>query len=304
MKFSAPHRIKSIAALYRRLGKPAPHHPLVSVERFTTADTNRLEACSPFVLDFYCIAVKQNVHGKLRYGQQHYDYDEGVMLYTSPGQVMYHTAETAARSEGICLSVHPEFLKGYGLARTIHDYGFFAYDVNEALHLSEAEEDRLLRIMEDISKEHRGNFDKTTHDVIIAQIELLLQYSNRYYQRQFMTRKSENEDVLLRLEAILKELLQQPDGMRDTLVTVREVARRLNLSPDYLSDLLRSFTGLNTQQYIHEKLVDRAKVMLATTDMSVGEIAYQLGFQHPQSLSRLFKRKTQRTPQSYRRSVK
>jgi AraC family transcriptional regulator, transcriptional activator of pobA len=190
----------------------------------------------------------------------------------------------------------------YPLAKKIKEYGFFSYVANEALHLSEKEKETVLSIFKIIDEELNSRIDDFSQDVIISQIELLLNYSNRFYKRQFITRKGINNDLLQKLEAILDDCFNDEKSLMEGIPTVQFLSAKLNISPSYLSDMLRSLTGQNAQQHIHNKLIDKAKEKLSTTDLSVSEIAYQLGFEHPQSFSRLFKTKTTLSPLEFRAS--
>lgn len=220
------------------------------------------------------------------------------MTFISPNQLLLHIQGEGSSPEGISLCFHPDFLNGYPLAKTIKSYGFFSYEISEALHLSEQEEAVVENILKSIETEYQSNIDQFSQDVIIAQIELLLQYSNRFYNRQFITRKPANDDILIRLENLLTDYFNNVSG----LPTVQFISEQLNVSPNYLSDMLRSITGQTTQQHIHNKLIDKAKELLTTTNLSVSEIAYQLGFEYPQSFNKLFKNKTNISPLEYRQS--
>jgi len=202
---------------------------------------------------------------------------------------------------GYLLVFHPDFLLAHSLANTIKNYGFFSYSVNEALHLSAEEEDDLITILNKIDKECQ-HIDKHTQEIILSQIELLLNYSNRFYERQFITRKNHNHQLLERFEQIISDYFNADTPSQKGLLTVQYIASEMNLSANYLSDLLRIHTGQNTQQHIHEKLIEKAKEKLATTSLSVSEIAFALGFEHSQSFSTLFKKKTKVSPVQFRQS--
>lgn len=293
--------MQSISEQHRYMGLPKPKHSMVSVFRFEEVQNSDLETLDHFMLGFYCISIKKNFKGKLKYGQRYYDFDEGVMMFIMPNQLLRHLhSETA--TEGVCLCFHPDFLNGYPLARTIKNYGFFSYETSEALHLSEAEEAIIENILQNIETEYQSNIDKFSQDVIVAQIELLLQYCNRFYNRQFITRKPANDEILIRLENLLTDYFGNEKLRHSGVPTVQLISKQLNVSPNYLSDMLRSITGQTTQQHIHNKLIDKAKELLTTTTLSVSEIAYQLGFEYPQSFNKLFKRKTDTSPSEFRQS--
>ena len=289
--------INSISQFHRLLSLPEPLHPLVSVINLDQAIFLEDEIWKGFINRFYCVALKRGATGKIRYGQQHYDYDKGVLSFTAPNQVQYLDLNQMECGSGYLLIFHPDFLLRHSLANTIHQYGFFSYAVNEALHLSEEEEDNLIAILNKINKEC-VHIDKHTQEIILSQIELLLNYSNRFYERQFITRKNNSHELLSKFERLLEDYFVK--NQNNGLLTVQYVAGQMNLSPNYLSDLLRVHTGQNTQQHIHEKLIEKAKEKLSTTNLSVSEIAYDLGFEHAQSFSTLFKKKTNLSPLAFR----
>jgi AraC-like DNA-binding protein len=248
--------------------------------------------------------LKRNCNAKFRYGQQQYDFDEGVMFFIAPNQVfgIEPGKDETLKPSGWMLLIHPDFLWHTALAKTIKQYEYFSYSVNEALFVSEKEEKIIINIMENIQQEYHSNIDKFSQNVIIAQLELLLTYSERFYERQFITRKISNHQILGRLENVLSDYFNSDDLVTTGLPSVRHVAELLNVSPNYLSGLLKVLTGQNTQQHIHWKLIEMAKEKLSTTSLSVSEIAYELGFEHPQSFSKLFKSKINLSPSEFRES--
>lgn len=290
--------IRSVSEFHRLLSLPEPKHPLVSVINLSESVFLDDDVWNGFVNRFYCVALKREAKGKIRYGQQHYDYDKGVLSFTAPNQVQSLDLTTVECGSGYLLIFHPDFLLAHPLASTINNYGFFSYAVNEALHLSAEEEDDLITILNKIDKECL-RIDKYTQEIILSQIELLLNYSNRFYERQFITRKNHNHQLLAKFERLVDEYFDN-DTPQQELLTVQHIAELMNLSPNYLSDLLRMHTGQNTQQHIHAKLIEKAKEKLSTTNLSVSEIAYALGFEHAQSFSALFKKKTSLSPLEFR----
>ncbi|WP_026461222.1 helix-turn-helix domain-containing protein [Adhaeribacter aquaticus] len=293
--------INSISEFHRLLSLPAPRHPLVSVINLTESTFLEDEVWKGFVNQFYCVALKREAKGKIKYGQQHYDYDKGVLSFTAPNQVQSLDLQNMECGSGYLLIFHPDFLLKHSLANTIHQYGFFSYAVNEALHLSEAEEEDLITILLKINQEC-AHIDRHTQDIILSQIDLLLNYGKRFYERQFITRKNNNHQLLTKLENLLNQYFSASSPAEKGLLTVQYVAEQMNLSPNYLSDMLRVHTGQNTQQHIHEKLIQQAKERLSTTTLSVREIAYGLGFEYAQSFSTLFKRKTNMSPLEFRQT--
>ena len=302
MKIKELHRIKTISEFHRLRNLPKPEHPLISV-----IDLNAVQyppegvAAENLMFDFYSIAIKRGLKGKVKYGQQSYDFDEGIMSFMSPGQVFGMEAmDNPTKPSGWMLLIHPDFLWNTALGRNIKHYEFFDYSVHEALFLSDKEEALIHNIIRNIHEEYRANIDKFSQDIIISQLETLLNYSERFYQRQFITRKISSHHTLEQLENILTDYFNSDDLAAKGLPTVLSVAEQLNLSPSYLSSLLKSLTGQSTQQHIHNKLIEKAKEKLSTTDLSVSEIAYELGFEHSQSFSKLFKSKTNQSPSSFR----
>ncbi len=293
--------IRSVSEFHRLLSLPAPRHPLVSVINLNESVFLEDDVWKGFVNRFYCVALKRDTKGKIKYGHQHYDYDKGILSFTAPNQVHYLDLQTVECGSGYLLIFHPDFLLTHSLASTISNYGFFSYSVNEALHLSAEEEDDLIAILNKIDKECQ-HIDKHTQEIILSQIELLLNYSNRFYERQFITRKNHNHQLLARFEQIINAYFDTDTPSQKGWLTVQYIASQMNISANYLSDLLRVHTGQNTQQHIHEKLIEKAKEKLATTSLSVSEIAFALGFEHSQSFSTLFKKKTKVSPLQFRQS--
>jgi AraC-like DNA-binding protein len=304
-KISGANRINSISESHRLLGLPKPLHPLISIMDTSAVTIDLRKLPNPHVLNFYKISYRTKLSGKMRYGQGYYDFDEGSLLFASPNQVVGTDNEAITEEQpvyGYTLLVHPDFFLGYPLSRKIKQYGFFSYAVNEALHLSEKEKETIIAIFKIIEEELNNRIDDFSQDVLIAQIELLLNYANRFYKRQFITRKAAGNNILQKMEDILDDYFNVEKSLAQGIPTVQYLAEQLNISAGYLSDMLRSLTGQNAQQLIHHKLVEKAKEILSTSDASVAEVAYQLGFEHPQSFSRLFKTKTKQSPLEFKRS--
>ncbi len=295
-----PHHFNSISELHRVLGLPKPLHPLVSLVDNTKIAIEKEMLPESFLLNFYKISYKTGIRGKIRYGQGYYDFDEGGMVFTSPNQLL--ATEDDTEYKGYTLLVHPDFLRSSPLGKKIKNYGFFSYAANEALHLSEKEKTIILNIFKNIEDELQSSIDDFSQDVIIAQVELILNYSNRFYKRQFITRKAVSNDLLVKMETLLDEYFNKETALMQGAPTVQYIASELNVSTHYLSDMLRALTGQNAQQHIHNKLIEKAKEILSISTLSVAEIAYQLGFEHPQSFNKLFKRKTNLSPLQYRHS--
>ena len=296
------HRVKSIQDFHKMKGLPAPQHPLISLFDYGRIECSTEVHHKNFVFDFYHISIKRSIGTKYKYGQSHYDFDDGVMFFIAPNQVfgIEPIAEIASPKSGWVLMIHPDFFWNTSLARNIKRYEFFDYAVNEALFLSDKEEDVLNTIVKNIEQEYQSNIDKFSQNIIVSQVETLLNYSERFYQRQFITRTAGSHKILEELEKILNSCFDDDQLQSNGLPTVAYVADMLNVSPGYLSSLLKSLTGQSTQQHIHDKLIEKAKRLLSTTNATVSEVAYRLGFEHPQSFSKLFKSKSGVTPLEFK----
>ncbi len=300
MAKNKPYRISSVTEIHRLMALPKPHHPLISVVDLKgLRNDHDIDAV---VFDLYVISMKRGCDN-LFYGQQKYDFDEGLMGFMSPGQILRGEDNgVPANLEGWMLFIHPDFLWNTSLASKIKKYDFFGYATNEALFLSDREESVINDIIRNIRNEYHSNIDKFSQDIIIANLETLLNYAERFYQRQFITRKITNHKILERLENVLTTYIDNETLLFKGPPTVQYIADALNVSSKYLSSLLKQLTGQTTQQLIHEKLIEKAKEKLSTTELSVSEIAYSLGFEHSQSFSKLFKSKTRQSPLEFRAS--
>jgi AraC family transcriptional regulator, transcriptional activator of pobA len=299
---NSPLKIASLSDAHSAFGLPKPLHPLVSIIHGSHLRADLLPLPRAHVLGFYKISYKFRLKGKLKYGQGYYDFDEGGLLFASPGQIIGSNDNDISVCSEYTLLIHPDFLLGYPLCKTIKQHGFFSYATNETLHLSAEEKTTIIGIFQLIDQELNSRIDDFSQDVIISQIELLLNYANRFYKRQFITRKAVNNDLLQKLEEILEDYFTDERHSGAGIPTVQYLSEKLHLSPSYLSDLLRALTGQNAQQHIHHKLIEKAKEKLSATSLSVSEIAYELGFEHPQSFSKLFKSKTNLSPLAFKRS--
>lgn len=296
-----PKIFHTISELHVAMGQPKPMHPLISILNYGEAIFDPKDFEQGIILDYYKISFKTHFKGKLRYGHGFYDFEEGGMSFVSPGQILKMQDEEADYS-GMSLNIHPDFIRPYSLNSSIKKYGFFNYSASEALYLSEKEKVIILGVFTSIQNELNERIDNFSQDVIISQIELLLNYSNRFYNRQFITRKAVNHDVLSKLENIINDYFDEEKTLVNGVLTVQFLAQELNLSSRYLSDLLRNLCGQNTQQFIHDKLIEKAKEYITTGTLSISEIAYKLGFEHPQSFNKLFKKKTNSSPVAFKES--
>jgi len=291
----------SLSQLHKAMGQSAPKHPLLSILDYGKATFDPIDFEQGIILDFYKISFKTHFSGQLRYGQGYYDFEEAGMSFIAPGQLL-RMQDEEANYKGMSLHIHPDFLRPYSLDSKIRQYGFFSYSAAEALYLSDREKATILSIYEFIQDELNERIDKFSQDVMISQIELLLNYANRFYNRQFITRKDVNNGLLSQLEKTLEGYLNDESLMKG-LPSVNSLAENLNVTPRYLSDLLRDLIGLNTQQFIHEKVIQKAKDHLAKNELTISEIAYCLGFEHPQSFNKFFKTKTSLSPLAYRKGL-
>lgn len=301
-----PLVITTITAYHRRLGLPAPVHPLISVSRFEDMPYQGADSPPAVVHHFYSIALKQSFHKRLKYGQQTVDFDQGMLLCMAPRQVLSITGppEPSASHQGWLLLVHPDLFRNTPLAKKIRHYEYFDYQAQEALHVSEPEQHLLLSILHQLAHEYSARPDKLSHAVMLAQLDLLLTYVDRFYQRQFQTRQVGHQQLLSRVEQLLKAYFASATLPAQGPPPVTYLADALHLSPNYLSRLLRTLTGQSTKQFILSQVIELAKEKLSTTSLTMSEIAYDLGFGHPQSFSKLFKSQTQLSPRQFRYAVR
>lgn len=303
MTDSQPIRIKTISQFHALRGLPSPKHPLISVIDFSDMANSPKIGRENLVFDFYMVSVKRDSGHKYRYGQQDYDFDEGIMFCMAPHQLLSVTrGENGQNPTGWMLMVHPDLLYGTAMSALIKTYEFFDYSVNEALFLSSDEEQKTSQIIANIIQEYQTSIDKFSQSIMLSLLETLLNYTQRFYQRQFITRGKSSHQLLQKLDRLLEDYFARDDFRALGLPTVQFLSDELNMSSQYMRSLLRSLTGQTTQQHIHEKLIEKAKELLSTTGLSVSEIAYELGFEHSQSFSKLFKGKTNFSPLEFRRS--
>jgi AraC family transcriptional activator of pobA len=306
MATAEPYRVQTISELHGLLGLPRPEHPLISIINLETLNRPGEKRPESVVFDFYSIALKRHCRGKFKYGQRHYDFQDGIMYFMAPGQVFgppaRHEERSASPMSGWSLYLHPDFLWNTPLAKNIRRYEYFDYSVHEALLLTEKEESIVIGVLQNIQQEYLANQDNFSQDIIISHLEVLLNYADRFYHRQFLTSKKENHLILDRLEEVLTVYFNNDELLTRGLPSVKYIAGELALSPNYLSSLLKALTGRNTQQHILDKVIEKAKEKISTTELSVSEISYVLGFDHPQSFSRLFKARTGLSPLAFRQS--
>lgn len=296
------YKVQTITQLHEIAGFEKPRHPLVSV-----IDYSKVKVVDPpdygnFICSFYTVNFKKNC--RFLYGRQPFDHQEGTLHCTAPDQIItFDRKRDAGSPEGWGLYFHPELIRNSNLGKIIHEYSFFSYAENEALHLSENEKQTLFSILKQIENEYNTNIDHYTNQLIISNIELLLNYCKRFYSRQFITRTNHNKDIITRFEEFLRDYFNSSSLAESGLPTVKLCAEKMNLSPNYFSDLLKSETGKNTLDHIHFNLLEKAKTLLAGTEKSINEIAYELGFEYSQNFCKLFKRKVGSSPTEYRNEL-
>ncbi|KRD12130.1 transcriptional regulator [Flavobacterium sp. Root901] len=293
--------LKTISEIAKVIPGWKTAHPMVAVIDFSKIDEH-LEEGTRLRADFYSLMFKNYCANTLIYGRQSSDFQEGSLICIAPKHVLALDNKIEKKEEmiGWGLFFHPDLLHGTPLGAKMKQYNFFSYQITEALHLSEKEQAVLNQCLTNIKNELEQNIDTHSEGLILSNIELLLNYCLRYYGRQFVTRKKSNLHVLIQVENLLKDYFYDSKGRQIGLPTVKYIADKLCLSPGYLSDLLKKETGLNTQDHIHYYLIEEAKTIISTTDFSVSQVAYTLGFEYPQYFSRLFKLKTGRTPSEFR----
>lgn len=297
--------LNTISETHQFLGFEKPGHPLISVIRISDR-LQKLEVDNiRYSLGLYQISLKDNCPlSIINYGRNSYDYQEGTMIFTAPNQVLeFKKAETNKEDKGWTLLFHPDLIRRSELGKKIENFSFFSYAANEALHLSNEERKTVTLIVEKIETEYSNNIDAHSQTLIISNLELLLNYCVRFYDRQFYTRTNLNQDITGKFEQLLKDYYNSKKQLEIGIPTVQYCGEKMNMSPKYLSDLLRKETGQGTQDHIHKYIIEMAKNRLLNSRESASEIAYDLGFEYPQYFSKIFKKKTTMSPNEYRRSL-
>ena len=296
--------IKSIAEVYQYLQAEMPPHPLITVIRRWPKSTIDLKQVR-FTSDLYYISMKREIRGSFQYGRNSYDFQEGTMLFMAPGQVAdfshapaYADVETVSR--GWTIIFHPDLIRKSELGKMIHRYSFFGYDTHEALHLSDKERRFIYTLVDTIEEEIHQNTDRHSQELIIQNLETILKYSSRYYDRQFFTRTNLNQDLVSKFDHFLKSYFNSGSLTEKGVPTLEQCGEALNMSGPYLSDLLRTETGKSAKDHIYGHLIERAKTILLNSNDSISQIAFLLGFEYPQNFSKLFKTKTGMSPSEYR----
>lgn len=293
------YKVETIDQLHEIAGMEKPRHPLISVIDYSKVNVRDVPDSGSYVCSFYTVNYKK--HCSFLYGRQKFDHEEGTLHCTAPEQVItFDRHQEEGSTEGWGLYFHPELIRNSALGDKINEYGFFKYGVNEALHLSDQEKNTLLSILKQLQKEYHTNIDLYSNELIISNIELLLNYCKRFYGRQFLTRTNQNKDIITRFETFITAYFNSDDLTTKGMPSVKYCAEMMHLSPNYFSDLLKSETGKSTQDHIHHYLLEKAKNLLANSELSISEIAYELGFEYAQNFSKLFKKKTGVSPTLYR----
>ncbi|ANQ51992.2 helix-turn-helix transcriptional regulator [Flammeovirga yaeyamensis] len=299
MKDQITH-IKSIHELHQCMGLPAPTHPLMTIIDGKDIEVTQKMIGMKWSSDLFYIALKDKSCG-MQYGRNTYDFEEGVLIFVAPHQVISATEEIKkGDTDGWLLFFHPDLFIGTELGDKIDQYSFFSYDANEALHLSDQERQMLMLVIDNLKAEMNNRIDNHSQNVMISNLELLLTYSSRYYERQFNTRKNHHSSVVTQVDKLLKKYYDEGNFTLTGMPNVQYFADEVNLSSNYLSDLLKKETGRSAKDHINDFVIDKAKHILLGTDSSISEVAYNLGFNYPHYFSRLFKNKTGMTPNQFR----
>ena len=294
---------KTLSNYIDYLGLPKSEHPMINIikskgEGYLPCPR---ESSPPITNECYTISFKKFVSGNLNYGRTKYDFTNGTLIFLAPRQVLQWNESIVFEQKGFSINFHEDFIKGTPLGQQIKKYGFFSYNVNEALHLSPKEELQIESIAENINLEYLNNQDAFSKDIIIAHLDTLLKYANRFYERQFIHRKELNNSLLNQLEGYLTNYFSSNNIQEKGLPSIEEIANSLSVSQRYLSDSLKKETGKTTTEHIHLYLIEEAKEMLLQPYKTVAEVAHELGFEYPPYFSRLFKKKEGISPSAYRK---
>ncbi len=297
---------KTLSAFFDYMELPRPEHPMLSVlsatgEGFLPCPK---ESSPPITSDCYSISLKKIIKGNLNYGRSKYDFTNGALIFISPRQVIQWDSSVVFEQKGFSINFHEDFLKGTELAQQIKKYGFFSYSANEALHLSPREEKQIESIVENIEIEYHNNQDEFSKDIIISQLSTLLKYANRFYERQFLTRKELSNDLLEQFNQELDTYFESGQLQEKGIPSIEQLAEKMLVSQRYLSDTLKKETGKTTTEHLQLYLIEEAKNTLLKPNKSISEVAYELGFEYPQYFSRLFKKKEGLSPSEYREKYK
>ncbi len=292
--------IPDIQSIHKFIGTTSLH-PLITVIRKwpnTGRDLNQLK----FTSALYYITLKRDVSGSIQYGRSSYDYQEGTMIFMRPGQVATFSTPNKSdnKSEGWTILFHPDLIQKSDLGKKIKTFSFFEYETNEALHISEKEKQSLKVLVSHIEQEIHQNIDRHSQEIIIQNLHTILNYCNRYYERQFHVRSNQNKDIVAKFERFISDYFNSEELQNKGIPSLKECGEAMHISGAYLSDLLRAETGKSAKDHIYRHLISKAKTVLLNSNQSISEIAYDLGFEYPQSFSKLFRSKTGVSPSEYR----
>lgn len=297
---------KTLSSYFNYLGLPRPEHPMFSV--FNSKGEDYLpcprESSPPITNDCYTISFKKFIEGDLNYGRTKYDFTNGVLFFIAPRQVLQWNNSAVFEQKGFSLNFHEDFLKGTELAQRIKKYGFFSYSTNEALHLSPREEKQLESIIDNIEIEYQNNQDAFSKEIIISQLDTLLKYANRFYERQFINRKELSNDLLEQFNLYLSDYFESGQLEENGIPSIEQIANQMSVSKRYLSDTLKKETGKTSTEHLQLHLIDVAKNNLLQPNKTISQVAYELGFEYPTYFSRLFKKKEGISPKEYRKKYK
>jgi AraC-like DNA-binding protein len=295
-------RIDSISILHELLGYEKPKHPLITLIDLDNIHPKKEYKNTQIVMGFYSIALKNCIKCDIKYGRGYYDFREGSLMFMAPEQILVvDDGIDRTENEGWMLCFHPDLIRKSTLGSRIEEFTFFSYDVSEALHLSEKEKKIITNIVDTIETEFSQNIDVYSQDLIVSNIEVLLNYSKRFYGRQFITRTSANKDVISRFDKLMRNYFNSKNLEEKGIPSVKYLAKEMGYSTNYLSDLLKKETDKNTQEYIQLYLIEKAKTLLLGTSEPIYQIAYMLGFQYPAHFSKFFKTKTGMSPMAFRK---
>ncbi|MBW2937648.1 helix-turn-helix transcriptional regulator [Aureisphaera sp. CAU 1614] len=297
---------KTLSAFLDFMQLPRPEHPMLSVmvakgDEFLPCPR---ESSPPISTDCYSISLKKIMHGELNYGRTKYDFTNGALIFIAPRQVLQWDSSFIFDQKGFSINFHEDFLKGTDLAQQIKKYNFFSYAANEALHLSPKEEKQIESIVENIESEYQNNQDAFSKDIIISQLDTLLKYANRFYERQFLNRKELSHSLLEHFNQELDRYFESGQLQEKGIPSIEQLAEKMSVSQRYLSDTLKKETGKTTTEHLQLRLIDEAKNVLLQPNKSIAEVAYELGFEYPPYFSRLFKKKAGISPTEYREKYK
>lgn len=294
------HVYRSISQMHEILGLSAPLNPLISLINYDDINEDIIQFPDKTITSFYKISLINHSEGKIKYGQNYYNFDNGGLCFAAPDQVI--SKASSGRRTGVMLLFHPDLLSGHPLSKKISKYSFFFYNVNESLQISVQEKQIFQSIFKQLELELSFSTDNFSQDLLLSNIELLLNYSARFYKRQIAIRRDTTDDLLSKMEVLLTNYFESGQAAKSGLPTVRYLSDQLNYSPDYLSDVLKLHSGHGAQQHIHNKMIEKAKKILRSGNFTVAEVGYQLGYEHPQSFTKIFKRKTKISPLAFKQS--